>query len=104
MNFRDANSNPCHWQGDLPREAVPAHQQPQPAAQAREQGGEEGQEVQISVPGIPIVIPTSNVEEVFNKLVFTGADLPRRRDLAAHPREVRATRQRNPLDGMNYIH
>jgi len=79
----DANSNPCHWQGDLPREAVPAHQQPQPAAQAREQRREEGQEVQISVP---------------------GADLPRRRDLAAHPREVRATRQRNPLDGMNYIH
>ena len=51
LNYRDADSNPCDGKGDLPRAAVPAPQQSQSAAKAREQGGEAGQEVQISVPG-----------------------------------------------------
>jgi len=71
----NGHPNPGDGEGDLPREAVPATQ-PQPApAEAGEQGGEAGQEVPLPVP---------------------GADLPRRRDLAANPGEVRATRQRDP--------
>ena len=45
---------------------------------------------------------SSRNESLSSKFVFQGSDLPRRRDLAAHPGEVRATRQRDPLDdGMN---